>query len=144
MWRCNLITQSTKSDRFLAFFLAKPSSNAVTMSPDHHRRSSSFKETLNAFAQENLDGVRTVNQYIFSNTILGTGSFATVEMAVDRETGIHYAVSRLVLCNQAKVGADLMGTTRNRSRSSQSHSCGNGPWSDYARPEQWESERDKA
>lgn len=60
----------------------------------HHRRSSStgsrsFRETLNAYSTEDADGRRSVNQYILGET-LGRGSYATVEKAVDRETGEEY------------------------------------------------------
>lgn len=63
----------------------------------HHRRSSSqgttgsrsFRETLNAYAVEAPDGSRSVNQYVLGET-LGRGSYATVEKAVDRETGGEY------------------------------------------------------
>ncbi|BGP46731.1 hypothetical protein JCM10450v2_002579 [Rhodotorula kratochvilovae] len=65
----------------------------------HHRRSSSqgttgsrsFRETLNAYAVEGADGSRSVNQYVLGET-LGRGSYATVERAVDRETGQEYAI----------------------------------------------------
>lgn len=60
----------------------------------HHRRSSStgsrsFRETLNAYSVEDADGRRSVNQYVLGET-LGRGSYATVEKAVDRETGDEY------------------------------------------------------
>lgn len=60
----------------------------------HHRRSSStgsrsFRETLNAFAVEGPDGVRSVNHYVLGE-VLGRGSYATVEKAIDRETGHAY------------------------------------------------------
>ncbi|GAA5855536.1 hypothetical protein JCM8547_007879 [Rhodosporidiobolus lusitaniae] len=62
----------------------------------HHRRSSStgsrsFRETLNAYAVEGENGQRSVNQYVLGET-LGKGSYATVERAVDRETGLEYAI----------------------------------------------------
>ncbi|GAA5821327.1 hypothetical protein JCM11251_004573 [Rhodosporidiobolus azoricus] len=62
----------------------------------HHRRSSStgsrsFRETLNAYAVEGENGQRSVNQYVLGET-LGRGSYATVEKAVDRETGQEYAI----------------------------------------------------
>lgn len=49
-----------------------------------------FKETLNAYAVEE-NGQRMVNQYrLDSSGSLGRGSYATVERATDRETGIEY------------------------------------------------------
>ncbi|SCV71270.1 BQ2448_2858 [Microbotryum intermedium] len=54
-----------------------------------------YKETLNAYAVEDEDGVRSVNQYVLSKDKkgpLGKGSYATVERATDRETGIEYAM----------------------------------------------------
>lgn len=70
----------------------------------HHRRSSSqgttgsrsFRETLNAYAVEAPDGSRSVNQYVLGET-LGRGSYATVEKAVDRETGGEYVRRPLLL-----------------------------------------------
>ncbi|GAA5946566.1 hypothetical protein JCM3765_000298 [Sporobolomyces pararoseus] len=65
----------------------------------HHRRSSStgsrsFRETLNAYAVEDANGQRCVNQYIIGQTQgpLGRGTYAVVEKAVDRETGSEYAI----------------------------------------------------
>ncbi|KAM0788111.1 hypothetical protein ACM66B_001278 [Microbotryomycetes sp. NB124-2] len=85
--------------------LSKPggsgSSNSITSTsrPSSHRRQSSngsgrkYKETLNAYAVEAEDGTRTVNQYRLSGSgTLGKGSYATVERAVDQETGIEYAI----------------------------------------------------
>ncbi|GAA6059844.1 hypothetical protein JCM10212_003756 [Sporobolomyces blumeae] len=64
-----------------------------------HRRSSStgsrsFRETLNAYAVEDENGQRCVNQYIIgqSQGPLGRGTYAVVEKAVDRETGNEYAI----------------------------------------------------
>lgn len=62
-----------------------------------HRRSSSgggsmhkFKETLNAFEHDSGEGgTRTINQYVLKGEI-GHGSYASVERATDRETGIDY------------------------------------------------------
>lgn len=51
-----------------------------------------FKETLNAYEVDEPDGTRSVNQYKFVGPI-GRGSYATVERATDRETGIDYVRS---------------------------------------------------
>ncbi|KDE04751.1 CAMKK protein kinase [Microbotryum lychnidis-dioicae p1A1 Lamole] len=54
-----------------------------------------YKETLNAYAVEDEDGVRSVNQYLLGKDkkgSLGKGSYATVERATDRETGVEYAM----------------------------------------------------
>ncbi|GAA6017926.1 hypothetical protein JCM11491_001221 [Sporobolomyces phaffii] len=88
--------------------LVPPASPGVSLSPrsgsparrgGHHRRSSStgsrsFRETLNAYAVEDANGQRSVNQYIIgsSNGILGRGTYAVVEKAVDRETNTEYAI----------------------------------------------------
>ncbi|GAA5936144.1 serine/threonine-protein kinase [Sporobolomyces koalae] len=65
----------------------------------HHRRSSStgsrsFRETLNAYAVEDANGQRCVNQYIIASGSgpLGKGTYAVVEKAVDRETNTEYAI----------------------------------------------------
>lgn len=63
----------------------------------HHRRSSStgsrsFRETLNAYAVEDSNGQRFVNQYKIGTPQgpLGRGTYAVVEKAVDRETNTEY------------------------------------------------------
>ena len=72
--------------------------NIATNGDKDHERSPrpssdarSFKETLNAFAAETSTGQRTVNQYILKER-LGSGNYATVELATDREAGEDYAV----------------------------------------------------
>ncbi|GAA5898682.1 uncharacterized protein JCM6883_003388 [Sporobolomyces salmoneus] len=87
--------------------LIPPPSPSLSLSPrsgsparrGHHRRSSStgsrsFRETLNAYAVEDANGQRSVNQYIIGQTQgpLGRGTYAVVEKAVDRETGVEYAI----------------------------------------------------
>lgn len=68
----------------------------------HHRRTSStgsrrsFRETLNAFSVDAGDGTRNVNQYILEKE-LGKGSYATVQLATDRETGEKYVRTLLPL-----------------------------------------------
>lgn len=70
-----------------------------------HRRSSSgggsihkFKETLNAFEyDEGEGGTRTINQYVLKGEI-GHGSYASVERATDRETGIDYVGIHSFFC----------------------------------------------
>lgn len=65
-----------------------------------HRRTSSHngphgtvKETLNAYESDGGEGgMRSVNQYVLKGE-LGRGSYATVERACDRETGIEYVSS---------------------------------------------------
>ncbi|ORY82412.1 kinase-like domain-containing protein [Leucosporidium creatinivorum] len=79
-----------------------PSSTSPTPSqsqPSHHRRTSStgssraYRETLNAYAVDSGDGTRSVNQYrLMGESHLGKGSYATVERATDRETGVEYAI----------------------------------------------------
>lgn len=85
--------------------LIPPSSPNLSLSPrsrsparrGHHRRSSStgsrsFRETLNAYAVEDANGQRCVNQYVIGQTQgpLGRGTYAVVEKAVDRETNTEY------------------------------------------------------
>lgn len=77
--------------------LASEPESLTTPKRSHHRRSSSnnsrvFKETLNAYEVDEPDGTRSVNQYKFVGPI-GRGSYATVERATDRETGIDYVRS---------------------------------------------------
>ncbi|KAH8921919.1 kinase-like protein [Atractiella rhizophila] len=73
----------------------------------HHRRKSSshsVKETHNAITTSNPDGSRTLNQYKFGRK-LGKGSFGSVELVVDTDTGVEYAVkefSKSTLKKRAK------------------------------------------
>lgn len=81
-------------------------------SPQYRRTSDAtkFKETLNAFEMnegESESGLRTVNQYILKG-VIGRGSYASVERATDRETGIDYAVKEFSKAKLRKRAASEM------------------------------------
>ncbi|SCZ98224.1 BZ3500_MvSof-1268-A1-R1_Chr3-2g06231 [Microbotryum saponariae] len=92
-------TQSTTSDSSSRAARGPPTPSMPRRSSSGASGSSStarnYKETLNAYAVEDEDGVRSVNQYVLGKDkkgSLGKGSYATVERATDRETGVEYAM----------------------------------------------------
>lgn len=110
-------TLPTSSGACLAPSPAPASADRRTKS-QHRRNSSSgsgtsrdgsrsYRETLNAYAVDSGDGTRSVNQYRLEGAShLGKGSYATVEKATDRETGIEY-VSVDVSCPFVRRRASL-------------------------------------
>lgn len=76
--------------------MLKNGPNSKKRTSSHGSTNRTVKETLNAYAVENEDGSRMVNQYRLDGSgPLGKGAYATVERATDRETGIEYVSSQL-------------------------------------------------